>query len=311
MGTLLTGASGNVGSAVLRSLEELGEPTIALQRLGHIASATSEVVKGDICCELLGMTPDQYGDLVGRVTAVVHSAAVTDFSADPSLIHETNVLGTKNMLKFASRASVPFYYVSTAYVRTKSDLASQPNEYELSKRTCEDMVRQSGLKYGIFRPSIVVGSREDGILPRQQAFHAFLRLLLAGRLPAIPCSPDSLVDFVPRDLVGNYIAKAVLAGGTKEHWLTSGCRSMSVQEIVKICDRDIQYISPDAYRRLFLPAFLPSLPQRQRLVFEKLSGIVRYLNLVEGFPSDLDFSPQAVIKANVDRLSNRKMRIAG
>ncbi|MDD4890572.1 MAG: SDR family oxidoreductase [Phycisphaerae bacterium] len=127
------------------------------------------VVQGDIVLPGLGLSPGDAAQLAA-VNEVWHLAASTSFDdREMAAIYEGNVVGTQNVLDVA--AGLPklgrFVHVSTAYVAgthpgpiAEDELPPRGrfrNSYEATKWGAELAVRQSGLPFVIFRPSIIMG----------------------------------------------------------------------------------------------------------------------------------------------------------
>src|SRR5215472_11219901 len=187
---LVTGAAGLIGSELCGQLAERGHAVIALvhRRHGilrnngsvlHPAPYTGtpprygdlQWTAGDIRKPSLGLEAKEAVALATTIDLIVHCAAETNFSASSDLHWSVNVEGTHNVVCFAraSRGPVPaLVHVSTAYVSgersghvAERELdAGQPfaNSYEASKAAAERLVRASGLRTAIARPSIIVGT---------------------------------------------------------------------------------------------------------------------------------------------------------
>ena len=121
----------------------------------------------------------------GPYDTFFHCAADVNLGKDPQgKTFATNFGGTQAALALAKKAKVStFHYVSTAYVaglskgRVMED--SMPatdfnNPYEKSKFESEKLVRNSGFSYTIYRPSIIVGRRSDGMIRKPLAFYRIL-----------------------------------------------------------------------------------------------------------------------------------------
>jgi len=130
------------------------------------------IVQGDIVQPGLGLTPSD-SSMLASVNEVWHLAASTSFDdREMAAIYEGNVVGTQNMLAIA--AGLPklgrFVHVSTAYVAgtnpgpiAEDELPARGrfrNSYEATKWGAEQAVRQSGLPFVIFRPSIIMGDSQ-------------------------------------------------------------------------------------------------------------------------------------------------------
>lgn len=143
------------------------------------------VVVGDIEGEILGLTESAYQVLAREVDTVYHCAADISYVKPYSVMRGPNVVGTRNLLRFAtsSRTKV-FHYVSTAAVFGATgtladldtvdekfdidrsiDLMSIENGYTQSKWAAERLVRtasEHGLPVSIYRPGFIQGDSQNG-----------------------------------------------------------------------------------------------------------------------------------------------------
>ena len=143
-----------------------------------------EVLEGDISDPLhLAMS-----SLLQEVESVFHCAADVNLGLDSDgQTFNVNFNGTKSLLKIAKELEVhSFHYVSTAYVagKTAGKIMEGPspakewhNAYEHSKFESEKMVRASGIPFTIYRPSVIVGRRQDGRIRKPLAFYFILEFL--------------------------------------------------------------------------------------------------------------------------------------
>ena len=105
MKTLITGASGFVGSAVLRYLIAAGHSVRALIRPGsdrrNLPGLSVEIVTGDL------MDRASLARALTGCSALFHVAAAYHLWVPrPETIYETNVTGTRNMMLAAGDAGV-------------------------------------------------------------------------------------------------------------------------------------------------------------------------------------------------------------
>ena len=125
-----------------------------------------------------------------------HCAADVNLGKDPEgKTFETNLKGTVNALEAVKRFQIPIlHYVSTAYVAgTYEGLVKEDempatgwiNSYERSKFQAEKLVREAGIPFTIYRPSILVGRLSDGLIRKPLAFYRILEFL--GRLKSHRC----------------------------------------------------------------------------------------------------------------------------
>jgi long-chain acyl-CoA synthetase len=178
---LITGATGNIGSAVAAHLLKASRPyrLTALVRAKSIREAWHrletaigiyapeihpetirnrvEVLVGDISEPQLGIPSNDYSRLSSLVTHILHSAACTSFHTPLDRARLINCEGTRNVIEFAGTCHKSgnlrkMAYVSTAYVCghdtakvvSENDFSPAPdaaNAYERSKWEAERLVR--------------------------------------------------------------------------------------------------------------------------------------------------------------------------
>lgn len=294
---LLTGASGVVGQALLARLH--AHSVICLTYRKPIKNPGVTAIPCDISLPQLGLSHAQLRDIAKRIDCIVHAAAVTDFGESDELIHRTNVRGLENMLELAAIAQVPFYYISTAFVRPHNRTDGPPeNMYTISKRKGERLVRESRLPGAIVRPSIVIGDSTSGSIARFQGIYNIVGSLFRGFLPILPMLPQAYIDFIPQDVVANAVAGLIehdcVAG---EYWITAGTKALTVRQIADLIVEFAQQrglkinfprmVSPDIIDRLILPAFMSDLPKSVKKGFDWFTQVSPYLCNEEPFPMSL------------------------
>lgn len=240
---LLTGATGFLGSRIARLVLEgtdlrlavlvrAQDETGARRRIERAwrdwfptaAGGRVRVLRGDLALPGLGIDPEQYSDLVGGLTHVIHAAAELQLDGHLEELRHINVGGTSRVLELARRSHADhglqrFAYVSTAYVaggRTgevaEGDLLEVhgfSNAYEQTKFEAEALVRRamSDLPACVLRPGMVVGDSLTGEIQSFNTVYVPLRLYLAGGLPLVPASPEMPLNIVPVDYVAAAIAR--------------------------------------------------------------------------------------------------------
>lgn len=140
-----------------------------LGRFGWLGRDRIRIIQGDIVQPGLGLSPGD-SEALASVNEVWHLAASTSFDdREKAAIYEGNVVGTRNVLAAAKGLAKleRFVHVSTAYVAgtnpgpvAEDEMPAKKgfrNSYEATKWESEQLVRQSGLPFAIFRPSIIMG----------------------------------------------------------------------------------------------------------------------------------------------------------
>lgn len=214
MKILVTGASGFLGHALVKSLSDVaGMAVVAATRRADdsFAATVARSAVGD----LDGAT--DWTEALANVDVVVHAAArvhvMNDTSADPlASFREVNTAATLNLARQAAKAGVKrFIYISTikvngeatAQAAFKPDDVPQPSDpYAISKAEAEQALLQRAKEWGlevvIIRPVLIYG---PGV---KANFLSLMRLLKRGwplPLGAIDnrrslVSIDNLVDLI-------------------------------------------------------------------------------------------------------------------
>ncbi|MGI9421002.1 MAG: hopanoid-associated sugar epimerase [Geminicoccaceae bacterium] len=196
MTVLVTGGTGFVGSAVIRTLLDRGEGVRAMARTNSDPSLLDglkvERVAGDLD------DPESLRHVVSGCSALFHVAA--DYRLwvrDPAVIYRTNVDGTKSLMRAAAAADVSriVYTSSVATLGLNSDATPADEEtpstiddmighYKRSKYLAEQavstMIREEGLPAVIVNPSAPIGPRDIKPTPTGRLVLDLAR----GRLPA-------------------------------------------------------------------------------------------------------------------------------
>lgn len=195
MTTLVTGATGFVGSAVARALLARGEAVRALARPGsdrsNLRGLAVEIAEGD-----LRDTPSLTRAITG-CNALFHVAA--DYRLwvrDPQAMHVANVEGTRRLMEAAAAAKV-VRIVYTSSVATLGHADDGKAADEATPSTVEDMIgpykrskylaeravmdlAARGLPVIVVNPSTPVGPRDVKPTPTGR----MIRDAAAGRMPA-------------------------------------------------------------------------------------------------------------------------------
>jgi nucleoside-diphosphate-sugar epimerase len=297
---LLTGASGVVGRALLRRLADVD--VVCLVHRSAVSGPNVTTALGDVAKPMLGLAEQSYLELAARVDAVIHCAAVTDFGRADGSLEATNVAGTEHVAAFAAAAEAVLYHVSTAFVdaTVDGDRGRTAIGYASSKSAAEEVVRSSGVRYVILRPSVVIGDSVTGEIAAFQGLHQVVAGMFAGTVPVIPFDPGWPVDFVPADVVADAIACVVENRVSEgEFWVSAGDKALRLDEGVAVVAEvarslgvgvDVpRFVPPEMFDRLIGPVFLDALPARiGRNVVRMREFFTAYLQSGEIKPTSLD-----------------------
>jgi nucleoside-diphosphate-sugar epimerase len=311
---LLTGGSGVIGRALIDALSA-DYRLVCLRGSRPIDDPRVTEFAGDFAHPTLGMSPADYAALARDVDVVLHGAAVTKWSADPRLLRAVNVQGPAAMLRFATDAGAPLYYLSTAFVVRKEPTDERfagLAAYMQSKRDAEELLRAGSAPTVIIRPSVVTGDSRDGRMAAFQGLHRMLGNLVRGTLPVVPGDSSSLLDTIPQDVVVDAIATMIrdrVPAG--DYWLTSADNALSFAELVDVCLEVSQlagigaapprFMPFESVDRLLLPLLDDFISDRQRQMFIDFLECTWIFQSAEVLPSDLGRLGFA------DRVSKRAM----
>lgn len=243
MKTLITGASGFIGSAVLRRLVEDGHTVRALVRPGsdrrNLEGLDVEIVTGDLT------------DLESLESALTGCAALFHVAADyrlwvpvPEIMYRNNLDGTRNIMTAAARAGVQriVYTSSVATLGLNADgspsdettpvcLEDMIGHYKRSKFLAEAevrrMVEEEGLPAVIVNPSTPVGPRDIKSTPTGK----MIIQAAAGKMPAYV---DTGLNFVHVDDVAEGHLLAFKCGRIGERYILGGTNLTLKELLVEI-----------------------------------------------------------------------------
>jgi len=153
---LVTGATGFVGNAVVRSLVSNGYAPVALVREGSESKldSTAEIVYGDVLDKksLLKAMEGVYAviNLVGIIREIPSKNVTFD------LLHRQSA---ENAAEAASAMGIKRFIHMSANGTRKNAVST----YHITKQKGEDAVKNSGVEYTIFRPSLIYGPGDSFI----------------------------------------------------------------------------------------------------------------------------------------------------
>ena len=225
MKVLVTGSSGQLGSYVCEAMAGAHEVS-GMDILPSMHPSTRELtVRGDI------RSPADADRAVRGAEAVVHCAAqvsVERSTEDPVSDAETNVLGTVNMLRAASRSGVRrFVYVSSAAVYGDpvrvpigEDHPTEPlSNYGASKLSGEKFAlsfgRTTGMEVAVVRPFNFYSPRADPKSPYSGVITKFVARVRDGKPPIIEGDGLQTRDFIHARDVAAMVVLLLEADGVR------------------------------------------------------------------------------------------------
>ncbi|MEV6360144.1 non-ribosomal peptide synthetase [Nocardia asteroides] len=204
---LLTGATGFLGSFLLRELLEQTEATIhCLVRATDDARAVERVVTtaakfgvdlsgyrdrlvgvpGDLAQPRLGLDAARFAELAAGIDAIYHNGALVNHLEPYGRMRAANVGGTTEVLRLATTTRLtPIHYVSTlsvlAGIPQASGIPAGLPGYAMTKWVAEQLVHtaiERGVPVAIYRPGLITGDSRTGAAPAEDAWWTMLRAML-------------------------------------------------------------------------------------------------------------------------------------
>jgi uncharacterized protein YbjT (DUF2867 family) len=216
---LLTGATGTVGSALLRRLVSAGEPVRCLVRdprgLGE-QRVRVQIALGDLA------DPPSFRNALRGVGTVVHLAASIRDQPGGS-IEELNAVATLRLVRAAERAGARrFLFFSAMGARHHSR-----TRFFRAKALAQEAVQESSLETVVFRPSIVYAPGDPWLTLLERFSY----------LPALPVSGSGRAQYQPiwaEDVADCVLAALMATGPRRRAFELGGPETLSYDEIVRV-----------------------------------------------------------------------------
>ena len=242
MKTLITGATGFVGAAVLRELLKKGHKVKALVRqssvLDNLKNLDVEIVQGDL------KDRDSLKRCIKDCKYLFHVAA--DYRLwfpRPQEIYQNNVVGTENLMEEALNSEIEkIVYTSSVAVLGKpinGDIANEKTpvnvsqmigHYKKSKFLAEEKVKElyktSKLPVVIVNPAAPVGPRDIKPTPTG-------KMVLDAAMKKIPAYLDTGLNIVHVDDVAKGHMQAFNKGKLGERYILGG-ENLTLKEMLEI-----------------------------------------------------------------------------
>lgn len=282
----LTGATGYLGSYILKKLLEYGSEEIyclvrgAKERLAEVLDLyfregffekyqdRLHLVTGKLTEERFGLPQEIYDEIAGRVTRIFHCAADVRHYAPEEELYQVNVVGTLRVLEFAEASEASLMHMSTIstaaerlindpgkpYQFTEKDLFVgqdwQENPYVKSKvlaeKAVDDAVKR-GLHANIFRIGRLAADSYSGRFQRNPQTNAYYRLIRG--ILELGALPDSLFHHQIELTPVNQAAEAVvrLSGSTGGAYHIYCPYDVEIGILAEAC-RPIEHVTEEEFK---------------------------------------------------------------
>lgn len=177
-------------------------------------------VTGDLTRPMLGVPPKKRREMEGQIHHVYHLAAVYDLMADEDSQMKVNVDGTTHAIRFAADIQAKrFHHVSSIAAAGmypgvfREDMFDEAtgleHPYFRTKHESERVVREHcQVPWRIYRPGIVVGHSETGVIDKIDGPYYFFKMIQKMRrmmpswMPTVGVE-GGRINIVPVDYVVN------------------------------------------------------------------------------------------------------------
>lgn len=200
----ITGATGFVGSHLTTRLSSEGHEIVAVNNLADV---------------------NQLTEIFAGCRAVAHCAGI-DREIGDQTYDRAHVAATRNVVDAANRAGVE-KIVLTSFLRARPDCSSP---YHESKWAAEEIVRNSGLDYTVFKAGLIYG-RGDHLLDHlSHALHAFPVFATIGlkEKSIRPLAVEDLVHVMRAALIDRRMKRQTVAVlGPEEIYMSEAVRRVA------------------------------------------------------------------------------------
>ncbi|SDH48739.1 Nucleoside-diphosphate-sugar epimerase [Actinokineospora alba] len=324
MRVLVTGATGIVGTEVLRALRANGADVVGCSRSGSADG---------VLTWHLGVQPPP-DELTDRPwDAIVHAAADIRWNLADEAALAANVDSARAVLPLIG-AATNVVHVSTAFATgLRGDISSPDrddyrNSYEWSKAAAEREIDAVCPNWTV-RPPMIIGSREDGRIARFHGVYQVLEGYLWGSLPVMVANDRGPVELVAVDDVAAIVVDRVLAGrpdGKRSITPGAGADALAGKEVLDIVFDELnawrrahgvdpvdapKVIEPRRWHRFFRPFAEQHLSRSQRAVLHAFDPYLPYWALDDHVhPDHLVTEVEATLRASIRYWADRHPRTA-
>jgi len=241
---VVTGASGYLGSHIVKQLVQSGKPVRALvrnhawaEKEGRLKGLAIEYVEADVT------RPETLRPALQGTTAVIHTVAIA-IEKGGRTYEKINYQGTVNVVE-AARAAGVRRFINVSQLGANSKL---PYRFLASKGKAQEYVAASDLDWTAFRPSVIWG-------PEDEFANTFARLVpLTPLIFPIVAGEEAKFQPVWVDDVATCIVKALDDPATSgKEFELGGPEVLTLEEIER---RTLKALGA---QRLMLPVPMPLL----------------------------------------------------
>jgi len=250
MKIFVTGGTGHVGESILWRLAESGHDSRVLTRDPEFARCHAGDIprayptRGDITSSPV----EVLARLMAKSEAIIHIVGII-IEKGTSGFEVVHTEGTWRMIEAAKRAGVKrFIHMSALGVREGA-----ASRYHQTKYSAEQIVRESGLGWTIFRPSIIYGERDEFL----NVFAGIARLPLP--LPIIGSGEGKLQPIWVEDVAHCFVKSLEVNETLGQTYELGGDKAYSIKEIMRLLVQSMGKRRPFVHLPLSIARFQAKL----------------------------------------------------
>lgn len=183
----ITGGTGFVGRNVAEALIADGHEVVLLGRRRNHGEIAGQIAKSQLF-EIGLDSVEELAEAFAGCQAIAHCAGINR-EIGTQTYERVHVQGTRNVVEAARRAGVR-KIVLISFLRARPACGSA---YHESKFAAEEIVRQSGLDYTIFKCGVIYGRGDHMLDHLSHAFHSFPVFAFVG-FKDKPIRPNAVED---------------------------------------------------------------------------------------------------------------------
>ena len=230
---LVTGAKGFLGREVVLQLT-------AAEWTVYSAARTGRNNELDVVLDLNDLGFSSYLDDLPRLDAIVHLAAMVDFSAgDLSPLFQANIVATATLAEFARRRGIRLVFASSALVAgaktgriSRDSPVNADTSYARSKWIAEELIASCGVRGTVLRIGGIFGFNGPTHLGLNRAIHS----VLSGHPPELAGSGASRRNYIfVKDVAATIVD--VLRRDVSGTHLVAGSETLSINQMLSsLCE---------------------------------------------------------------------------
>ena len=270
MKIIITGATGFIGNRLVSKIDKKNKIiafVMKSSKIDNLKKLGAEIRYGNL------LNKDSVFKAIKNADAVIHLATSHLVGNEKG-----NIIGTKNLIEACKKNKIrKIIFISSMATKRKS-----MDDYGKGKLEIEKMIKSSGLKYVILRPSIIYSEDNLSLIGKNLKLPFVIPIIGSGRYKLNPVYIEDVAEAILR-------ATENKKSEGKEYDV-AGAENISYNEIIKICKERFKIKKLVFHIPLFMAALLfRFIPMAS---VKSIKGIEENTNAdISGLRKDLNIIP--------------------